>query len=119
MKNLKYTLSLILTLAAFSSFAGTSNLVKTDREDFGALIAEGVEAQKELRQELRVKAGLPELEHHWTKDINESGRVIVGTVEAEQVVSPTTNYVRKAPVRQGTQDIQQKRIANEYNSLSH
>lgn len=43
----------------------------------------------------------------------------MGVVEAEQRVSPTTNFVRKSPVGPTTQDLKQKRIAEEYDSLEH
>lgn len=120
---MKYSISfltlMLTTCLGFSAFAGTSNLVKTEREDFNALIQEGLDSQKELRKELRVNAGMPQSERAWNADLNEQGRKLMGVVEAEQRVSPTTNFVRKAPARPTAQDLNQQRIAEEYDSLDH
>lgn len=118
---MKYSLMTLMltTTLSLSAFAGTSNLVKTEREDFNALIQEGIDSQKELRKELRGNAGMPKSERAWNEEINEQGRKLMGVVEAEQRVSPTTNFVRKSPVGPTTQDLKQKRIAEEYDSLEH
>lgn len=120
MKNSLSLITLMLTTTlSLSAFAGTSNLIKTEREDFNALIQEGLDSQKELRKELRLKAGMPESERSWNSEINDQGRRLMGVVEAEQRVSPTTNFVRKSPVRPTAQDLNQERIAEEYDSLDH
>ncbi len=122
MKNSKSLKMLILTAVSTLSLlaqAGTSNLVKTQREDFNALIEEGLDSQKELRQELRLNAGMTKTEREWSSEINEQGKRLLGVVEAEQRVSPTTNYVRPKPIRPSAQDINQERMANEYNSMEH
>lgn len=120
MKHSISLLTLMLTsVMSLSAFAGTSNLVKTEREDFNALIQEGLDSQKELRKELRGNAGMPKTERAWSDEINEQGRKLMGVVEAEQRVSPTTTFVRKNPVRPTTTDLNQERIAEEYDSLEH
>lgn len=117
--NVKTAVLIGLTLITFAANAGTSHLIKTEREDFGALIQEGLDAQKKLRQELRQNAGMTKTEREWDKDIKESGRVAVGVVGAEQRVSPTTNYVRQKPSRHEAPDLNQQRIADEFDSLEN
>lgn len=114
----------MLILTAISSFglwaqAGTSNLVKTQREDFNLIIQEGLEAQKELREELRQNAGMTKSGREWTEEINEKGPVLMGVVETEQRVSPTTNFVRPKPIRPSATERGQERVAEEYISLEN
>lgn len=119
MKTLMTVLLVLITTTSIFAQAGTSTLIKTEREDFNALIAEGLEGQKVLREELRAQAGLGDRERHWTTDLKETGRQLVGTLDSEQIVAPTTNYVRQKPPVVSASDISQKRMAEEMNNLDH
>lgn len=116
---LKLSLASLVLASVFglTAQAGTSNLIKTEREDFNAIIQEGLDSQKQLRKELRENAGMPQTERNWADDINETGRQLMGTVEAEQIVSPTTRFVRQKPVRPTLQERNQERVADEFESL--
>lgn len=110
----------VMVLTSASAFAGkkANHMIKTEREDFSAIIAEGVESQKELRKELRENVGLPDLDKHWAKDMKAKGRTIVGTTEGEDIVAPTTKYVRKE-VRPKAANFSEERLANEFRALEN
>lgn len=112
-KAVRFYLTLGLLAFSIASQAGTSHLVKTEREDFGAMIQEGLSSQENLRREVREKAGLPTSKKSWDREIKENGRVLMGKLGAEERVSPTTRYVRRNQNRPTAQDIQQERMGME------
>jgi hypothetical protein len=80
---------ILVTVVALSQnlWAGTERF---NSEEFNAIIKGNLQAEKELREQLRVNAGVPDLKKEMNPDFAEAGRQIVGVVEAENVAAPTT-----------------------------
>lgn len=117
-KTLGLTICLGFSLLASSGWAKSEHMVKTQREDFNALIQEGLESQKALRKELRIQAGQEEPKS-LAAEVKQNGRVLVGTLDSEQVVSPTTNFVRQKLKTPALEDLQEKRVSSEFENLDH
>lgn len=118
MKRLGMTQMFMLVVLSFfigrMAWAGTG-FVKTQREDFGSIIEEGLENEKNLRDELHriVGANKP-------TQAKKARTIVIDT--SEQIVVPASSTLtasRKKAQRPSYQDLSLKRIAQEIEALEH
>lgn len=111
MKAMKVLL-IALILAPMSAWA---NMAKVDREDFSQLITDGMKASSELSKEIRKNLGVAPDRHEQAllrKDIKTKVKIEMGQVA--EVSSPTTKYVRSRPVTLDLEDLNERRLAEEF-----
>ena len=94
-------MSLIVMFGVSSAQAGVEMF---DSNEFNNIISDNLQNENALREQLRENAGVPDLKKEMNPDFSEKGRQLVGTVEADNVASPTTDYKRS------TKDRSQKRL---------
>lgn len=109
------TVMSILTTSTFT-FAGTG---KFDSDAFNSIITESLQAESDLREQLRVNAGAPDLKKELNPDFAEKGKRLAGTIEAEDVAAPTSDYSVKKSDRQGRKLYEKslKRLSQEIKDL--
>lgn len=94
-------MSLVMVLSFSTAQAGVEMF---DSNEFNAIISDSLKAETDLREQLRENAGVPNLKEELNPDFSKKGRQLVGTVEAENVASPTSDY------KQAGKDRSQKRL---------
>lgn len=120
---LNYTLVLI----AVSFFVGrvaiagsTPGFVKTQREDFGQMIKDGVESEKQLREELRKQVGLSYLDEE-AKAPNANKKAILLKGPTEQIAVPSSGAITTVKrVKLPTySELSQERVSQEVEGFQH
>lgn len=114
-----------IVLLALSFFVGRmafaeGGFIKTQREDFGQLIKDGVESEKQLREELHKNAGMSYLDEE-AKTPKKERRAVALKAAPENIVAPTsTNFsnIKRAKMPSYT-DLSQERISQEFESAEH
>ena len=113
----------ILKIATFALLLSTSlnlwaGVDKFDSSEFNSIINDNLKAEKNLNNELQANTGIPDMEKEINTPANSKGRELVGVVEAEELVSPTTDH-RLAKKDRSDKVLQQKsfkRVSQEINS---
>lgn len=97
-----------------------ARLAKIDREDFSQLIVDGIKSSQTLSQEVRKSLGVEAERKEQAKlnaDINDKRiRLEIG---ADHVASPTTQFVRSKPVQLDLEEMNDRRLAEEFNQLGY
>lgn len=79
----------LVVLSVNSALAGTG---KFNSDDFNSIISESLKSEADLREQLRANAGVPDLKKELNPNFAEKGRRLVGTIEAENVAAPSSDY---------------------------
>lgn len=115
MKALNLTLAaLLLTLAQ----AASAGVQKFNSSEFNDIISDSLKEENSLRTQLRANAGMPNLRKELDSQFEKKERRVVGIIEGESRVSPTTNFAtgpgQRAKKKSDRGDLQ--RLANELSS---
>ncbi len=102
-------------LLVFSAGTAMAGVEKFDSDEFNSIISDNLKAEKELREQLRANAGVPDLKKEMNPDFSEKGRQLVGVVEAESVASPTSDYTKRSKDRSSKRLLEKnmKRVSQE------
>lgn len=120
-------LNYTIVLVALSFFVGRIALadggfIKTQREDFGQMIKEGVESEKLLRDELRKQVGLSYLDEEVKSPSNANKKAILLKGPSDQVAVPSVGaaitQVKKVKLPSYS-DLSQERVSQEIESFEH
>lgn len=84
-------IGILLGIFALSTQA-SAGVQKFNSNEFNDIISENLKAEQDLREQLRVNAGVPDMKKEMNPDFAEKGREIVGVAAAENIAAPTTNH---------------------------
>ncbi len=116
-----------IVLLALSFFVGRIALaeggfIKTEREDFGKMIQDGVQNEKMLRQELRREVGLAYLDEEVKAPSKANRKAVLLKGPTDQVAVPSSGAaitsVKKVKLPSYT-ELSQERVSLEFDSVEH
>ncbi|MFN7730188.1 MAG: hypothetical protein ACK5P7_13595 [Bdellovibrio sp.] len=110
-------MSLIVMLGVSSAQAGVEMF---DSNEFNNIISDNLKNEKALREQLRENAGVVDFRKEMNPDFSEKGRQLVGTIEADNVASPTSDYSKTNKDRSQKRLMEKnlKRVSQEIHDLN-
>lgn len=117
MKAMKVLLILVV-LAPMTSFA---KMPKVSREDFSNLITDGMKSSTDLSMEIRKSLGVApdRQENKETQAAINSNTIVLEMGGVDQVHAPTTKFVRARPVQLDLEDLNDRRVAEEFEQAGY
>lgn len=90
---MKRALRIGILLGVFAlSTQAMAGVQKFNSNEFNDIISENLKAEQDLREQLRVNAGVPDMKKEMNPNFAEKGREIVGVAAAESIAAPTTEH---------------------------
>lgn len=106
----------LLILISLAPGISHAKMAKVDREDFSHLITDGMKSSSDLSMEIRKSLGVApdRQENKETQHAINNEVIVVELGGVDHVHAPTTKFVRNRPVNLDLEDLNERRVAEEF-----
>lgn len=114
-------MKVLLVLVVLAPMMAQAKMAKVDREEFSHLITDGMKSSSDLSMEIRKSLGVApdRQENKATQHAINNDVIVVEIGGVDQVHAPTTKFVRNRPVQLDLEDLNERRVAEEFEKAGY